>query len=206
MANGSPTAPAPRRPSPPSVVSHLPSGLVISGNRPADIVAFESELVSFFLDAAILLGVPKSVAAVYGIVFASPEPLSFSEISARLNFSNGSVSQALRVLREIGAIRASDSETTLPETRNQDTRNPGVRERFVPDLELRKLAGRFLEQRLEKQLKAGSSRLDVLKRTMPNGDKHATAELTRRLTSLREWHTRARRLLPVARTVLRIVP
>lgn len=201
MANGTPTASAPRRPTPLSVVRALPSGLVIPGDRPADIVAFESELVSFFLDAATLLGVPKSVAAVYGIVFASPDPLSFSEISARLNFSNGSVSQALRVLREIGAIRASDPENTTP-----DARIPAVRERFVPDLELRKLVGRFIEQRLEKQLDAGSNRLDALKRAVPAGDRRATAELTRRLTSLRDWHTRARQLLPVARTVLRIAP
>ncbi len=194
MATGTPTVPSLRRPAP-------SSGLVIAGNRPGDIVAFESELVSFFLDAATLLGVPKSVAAVYGIVFASPEPLSFSEISARLNFSNGSVSQALRVLREIGAVRAAE-----PETMTLDAKAPAARERFVPDLELRKLVGRFLEQRLEKQLDAGSSRLDSLKRTVPAGDRRATVELTRRLASLRDWHTRTRQLLPVARTILRIAP
>jgi DNA-binding transcriptional regulator GbsR (MarR family) len=194
VATGTPTVPSLRRPAP-------SSGLVIAGNRPGDIVAFESELVSFFLDAATLLGVPKSVAAVYGIVFASPEPLSFSEISARLNFSNGSVSQALRVLREIGAVRAAE-----PETMTLDAKAPAARERFVPDLELRKLVGRFLEQRLEKQLDAGSSRLDSLKRTVPAGDRRATVELTRRLASLRDWHTRTRQLLPVARTILRIAP
>lgn len=158
-------------------------------------------MVSFFVDAATLLGVPKSVAAVYGIVFASPEPLSFSEISARLHFSNGSVSQALRVLREIGAIRAAESETMPPEAKVS-----AARERFVPDLALRKLVSRFLEQRLEKQLDAGSSRLDVLKCTLPNGDKAAAGELARRLKSLSDWHTRARQLLPVARTFLRISP
>ena len=76
----------------------------------------------------------------------------------------------------------------------------------MPDLELRKLVGRFIEQRLEKQLDAGSTRLDALKRSVPAGDKHATAELTNRLKSLSDWHTRARQLLPVVRTVLRVTP
>ncbi len=174
---------------------------VLPNGRPGDTIAFEEEMVRFFVDAAGLLGVPKSLAAVYGIIFATPEPMSFSEIAAKLNFSNGSVSQALRVLREMGAIRASAPETTSPETRTS-----AARERFVPELELRKLVGRFLEQRLEKQLNAGSNRLDALKRSVPSCDKRTTAEFNRRLKSLADWHTRARQLLPVARTVLRVTP
>lgn len=197
---------------------------VLPNGRPGDVIAYEEEMVRFFVDAADLLGVPKSLAAVYGIIFATPEPLSFSEIAAKLNFSNGSVSQALRVLREMGAIRrAEDGERTADDglqttegggRRTEDGQRTteggagraSARERFVPDLELRKLVGRFLEQRLEKQLDSGSSRLDALKRTVPAGDKRATAELTRRLKSLSDWHTRARQLLPLARTVLKIAP
>lgn len=166
---------------------------VLSGDRPVANVHFESEMVSFFVEAATLLGVPKSVAAVYGIVFASPGPLSFSEISARLNFSNGSISQALRVLREIGAVRAVDSVGGAAT----------ARERFVPDLALRKLVGRFIEQRLEKQIDTGLFRLKSLERLLPNVDKVETAELTRRINCLHEWHKRASHLVPVVRTTLR---
>lgn len=181
---------------------------VLPNGRPSDVIAYEEEMVRFFVDAADLLGVPKSLAAVYGIIFATPEPLSFSEISAKLNFSNGSVSQALRVLREMGAIRTAEDGRQRTED-GQRTAEGGAgrasaRERFVPDLELRKLVGRFIEQRLEKQLDAGSSRLDSLKRTVPAGDKRANAELARRLKSLSDWHTRARQLLPLVRTVLRV--
>lgn len=150
-------------------------------------------MVDFFVDAAELLGVPKSVAAIYGIVFASPEPLSFSEISARLNFSNGSVSQGLRVLREIGAI--------LPTHSDRDRL-----ERFAPDLKLRKLVIHFLEQRLEKQLDSGSQRLAGLNRAVPTADRKAAIELNRRLKSLGDWHARARQLLPVARAFLKLKP
>ena len=196
---------------------------VLPNGRASDVIAYEEEMIRFFVDAADLLGVPKSLAAVYGIVFATPEPLSFSEIAARLNFSNGSVSQALRVLKEMGAIRRAEdglqtAEGGLRTTEDGGRRSEGggrtsdgggrasARARFVRDVELRKLVGRFIEQRLEKQLDAGSTRLDALKRSVPAGDKHATAELTNRLKSLSDWHTRARQLLPVVRTVLRVTP
>ena len=95
--------------------------LVRPGDRPAAQVAFDESLVDFFVSAADLLGVPKSVAAIYGIVFASPVPLSFAEIEARLDISKGSVSQGLRVLREVGALK----EVSTAEDRA---------ERFTPDL------------------------------------------------------------------------
>jgi HTH-type transcriptional regulator, glycine betaine synthesis regulator len=165
-------------------------GLVLPGERPADVVAFETELVDFFVAAADLLGVPKSVAAIYGIVFASPVPLSFADIEARLNISKGSVSQGLRVLREVGALK--------------DVSKPGDRTGlFEPDLELRKLVGRFVDHRLQKQLDAGGSRLDALHRVLP-GNPAESAELRKRLQSLSDWHSKARALLPVARTFLKL--
>src|SRR4051812_12191723 len=115
------------------------TGLVHSGSRAEGTVAFEISVVDFFVDAADLLGVPKSVAAIYGIVFASPEPLSFREIEGRLNISKGSISQGLRVLREVGALK-------------EVSREPDRAELFTPDLEMKKLAARFLENRLQKQL------------------------------------------------------
>src|SRR5688572_14303026 len=91
------------RPAPIHTAPIMPR-LVVAGDRPADLVAFENEVVDFFVAAADLLGVPKSVAAIYGIVFASPHPLTFSDIEERLAISKGSVSQGLKVLREIGAL------------------------------------------------------------------------------------------------------
>ena len=70
--------------------------------RSASVVGFEEAVVDFFVDAADLLGVPKSVAVRYGIVFASPQPLSFADIEARGTLSKGSISQGLRVLRKMG--------------------------------------------------------------------------------------------------------
>ncbi len=167
-----------------------PRGLVLAAGRPAEVVTFDEQVVDFFVSAADALGVPKSVAAIYGVVFASPLPVSFSEIEARLDISKGSISQGLRVLREVGAIKEVSTSTNRSEL-------------FTPDLELRRLVARFLESRLEKQLAAGSSKLAALGKTVPGGD-GGSVELRKRLKSLSDWHRKARALLPVARTFLKL--
>ncbi len=185
------------------------ASLVIPGDRPADTVAFEVQMVDFFVSAADLLGVPKSVAAIYGVVFASPGPLSFAEIEARLDISKGSVSQGLRVLREVGALKVLNSDAGARDGEGEagnGSRSPFSTRRgdaYVPDLELRKLVARFLENRLENQLTAGSSRLAALTRAVPGKGAEA-AELKKRLQSLSDWHSKAKTLLPLARTVLKI--
>ena len=76
--------------------------------RVPDAAAFEQAMVGFFTEAAEMLGLPKSVAAIYAVIFASPRPLSFADVETRLQLSKGSVSQGLRFLRQIGAIRAAE--------------------------------------------------------------------------------------------------
>ncbi len=167
------------------------TGLVVDGGRAPDVVAFEEQIVAFFLDAADLLGVPKSVAAIYGIVFATPTPLTFAEIESRLAISKGSVSQGLRVLREIGALKESQVAGSTAKA-------------FVPDLELRKLIARFLDHRLGQQIESGTSRLNNLRSILPRSSPRERAELCARLESLSDWHRKSRALLPVVKTMLKL--
>jgi len=174
------------------IVGYAPSsrGLVLAAGRAPEVVAFDEQVVDFFVSAADELGVPKSVAAIYGIVFASPLPLSFADIEQRLKISKGSISQGLRVLREMGALKEVSTSAHRAEL-------------FTPDLELRRLVARFLENRLEKQLSAGSHKLAALSRGVP-GNSGEAAELKKRIRSLSDWHTKATALLPLVRTVLKI--
>jgi DNA-binding transcriptional regulator GbsR (MarR family) len=164
--------------------------LVKPGDRPSEVFAFEGRVVDFFVGAADLIGVPKSVAAIYGIVFASPVPLSFAGIESRLDISKGSISQGLRVLREVGALKEVSAATDRVES-------------FEPDLELRKLVHRFLENRLQTQLDSGSAQLASLAQAVP-GRKDEAIALRRRLKSLRDWHSKAQALLPMAKTFLKL--
>lgn len=191
------------------------SGLVRSDNRSADELAFDNAVVSYFIDAAEMLGVPKSVAAIYGICFASPEPLSFSDINERLEISSGSISQGLRVLREVGALKiAPTSRTVEPLTgraeREQQIDGSAVkqllarsRDRYEPDLELRNLVLHWIEMRLQKQLSSGRNRLQEIVNSLSQTD-GAFTTLRVRFESLQTWQDKAHSLLPIAKTFLKL--
>lgn len=168
---------------------------VVASGREAHEVEFEEGMVTFFVDAADLLGVPKSVAAIYGVIFASVTPLSFSEITARLNLSGGSVSQGIKLLREMGAIKA------VPPEGEGESRG---RDRFVPDLELRQLMRRFIEQRLEAQLDRGDRNLENLATTASAYAPDNHDLIAQRLSKLRRWHSRARAVIPLVKTALKL--
>ena len=193
----SPTVASPRaadgRPARSPELAGAGSRLVVPGDRLADQVTFENSMVDFFVDAAGLLGVPKSVAAIYGVVFASPVPLSFADIDARLDISKGSISQGLRMLREVGALK-------------EVSRAADRAELFSPDLELRKLIQRFLEQRLQKQLDTGRTRLAGLRKAATLFPAPAQKELLQRVKKLQQWHDRSCALLPLAKTFLNLTP
>jgi len=180
---------------PPPASPGMPPEFVVSESivradgRAPDMVAFEVALVDFFLRGAELLGVPRSVAAIYGIIFASPAPLSFADVEAHLDISKGSISQGLRVLREIGAIKVVEG-------------NDSRRDYFAPDLELRKLVVRFLDERLNRQLADGSERLKHLGRAVPDAGAAATATLRERIRQLKNWHDKTRAVVPVVKTFL----
>ncbi len=171
----------------PSAYAHL----VRSRAADEPVLRFEREVVDFFVGAADLLGVPKSVAAIYGIVFASPRPLSFAEIGERLDISKGSISQGLRVLREVGALKEVSTESDKAEL-------------FEPDLEMRRLIDRFLENRLQKQLESGSRRLALLKEKLGAYRHGEQVTMRGRVKKLQQWQDRSKALLPVMRTFLKL--
>jgi len=165
--------------------------LVRIDGRSAEIAAFEATLVGFFVDSANFLGVPKSVAAVYGICFASPDPLSFADIAQRLDLSVGSINQGVRFLRGIGALKEVSTAAERVE-------------RFEPDMELRKLVSRWIEERLQKQLHSGQSRLAAIGNSIPADRNGSTKKLSARLKSLQDWHNRAQKLPPLVQVFLKV--
>jgi HTH-type transcriptional regulator, glycine betaine synthesis regulator len=179
----------------------LADSLIQRNGRAADTVTFEIAVVSFFIDAAEMLGVPKSVAAIYGICFASPEPLSFADIQERLAISQGSISQGLKVLREVGALRVTGHIPIVNQT--SVVTDAKRRDYYEPDLELRNLIGRYLEQRLERQLAAGHDRLQLMVKAVPNLDSRART-LQGRIEALQTWHEKSRAILPLAKTFLKL--
>lgn len=183
---------------PAGLLSHAPDGeaiasgarsLVLAHGRSDACVAFDREIVVFFVEVAHSVGVPKSVAAIYGVCFSSPEALSFGEIGARLDISKGSLSQGLRFLRDAGALRlkVSPAERTA---------------RFEPNLELRNLVLGLIDQKLKRQLLAGDERLAVVSAAIPQTRDHAQDVLQARVKSLRTWQDKSKALIPLVKAFL----
>jgi DNA-binding transcriptional regulator GbsR (MarR family) len=63
------------------------------------------EIIDFFIRLSPLLGQPRSVAVIYGLLFSSVRPLDLDEVIERLRLSRGSASQGLNILLRLGAAR-----------------------------------------------------------------------------------------------------
>src|SRR4051812_20709987 len=96
-----------------------------------ELQAIEDELIAHFADLAGAFGFPRSYGQIYGLLYASARPLSFTDIQERLKLSKGSVSQGLKTLRDAKAIRPAEGA---------DWR----REHFAPETELRQLLAGFM--------------------------------------------------------------
>ena len=137
-----------------------------------------------------IFGVSKSVGQIYGLIYASPDPLSFSDIVERLEISKGSASQGLQLLRALGAVQ--------PAKYGDDNR-----EYFVPELGLRRLIGGILRGQIEPVVKNGSVRMKRLYEMASAASSAAqrTFQLDR-VRQLETWRRQATLIMPVLRTLL----
>ena len=159
---------------------------------PSALSVGETEVVAIFVQMTQVLGLPKSLGEIYGLLFATPQPLAFQEIADRLRLSKGSVSQGLRFLRSVGAIKP----VIIPGDR---------REFFEPETELRALVSGFLKERLNPQLETWAARTKALRvedfgttvevgGSLPNKDR---VTLENRIEKLSSWQKRANLVLPM---------
>jgi len=164
---------------------------------PAD---YESGLVDIFADLADLFGNPKSYGQIYGLLFASEEPLTIEEIGQRLDISQGSISQGLRQLESFGAIIKE--------------RNDGSRQAlYTAKLEMKLLIAGFLKERVIPRLESTESRVKALQASLSTPSLRSQTQVSSlsssslasarfRLNRLAKWHRSARTLLPIARKIL----
>jgi DNA-binding transcriptional regulator GbsR (MarR family) len=65
----------------------------------------DRETTAFWIEAAALLGLSRSIGESYALIFLSPEPLNADDLVEKLGISRSGAGQALKQLAEIGAIR-----------------------------------------------------------------------------------------------------
>ena len=151
--------------------------------------AAQREIVQVCEGAVLQFGFSRSVGQIFGVVYCSSEPLTFADVAARLELSNGSVSQGLRFLREFGAIK----RVSMPGDR---------RELFAAETELRRLLLGALQTRLREPLESGSERLKALKKRLRTSSEPNREFLSQRLDSLHAWHRKALLILPLVQRFL----
>jgi len=150
----------------------------------------EDRVIELFGGIGHLLGFPRSLGSLYGLLFVSDTPLCLDEITARLGVSKGGVSMGLRQLREVGAILVAKREGDR-------------RDFYAPELQLRRLVRAMLQDKVIPQLERGGTHLRNLQElasALPTGQ---SRHLRDRLGKLNQWHRRANSTLPLAMQLLR---
>jgi DNA-binding transcriptional regulator GbsR (MarR family) len=165
----------------------------LDGNRVVALSDFQREMIELFVHASQVLGVPKSIGEIYGLLFASAEPLTLDQVVEMLQISKGSASQGLRLLYNLNAAK----KVYVPGDR---------RDHYVAELRLRHLVSGFLRERVQPHLESGLERVQHLA-TYTKGSKEEMDEakfVADRLNRLRSWHKRAEQLVPLAQKILSV--
>lgn len=150
---------------------------------------FERECVALFSGFLHVLGVPNSIGAIYGLLFASPEPLCFADIVERLDMSKGSVSQGLAFLRQSEAVKVVEVAGDR-------------REFFEPELGLRRLASGLIQEKIQPLAKETKDAVVRLKQHAGSAQGEQSNFQLERIKQLETWHRQLGRVLPVVQTIL----
>ena len=118
-----------------------------------EVEVIDDRILSFFQDGVRMIGLPKSLGEIYGVLYASPKPMTMQDLINRLGISKGSASQGLKMLRTLGAVRQVDY---------RDDRKTY----FEADVELKKLVGGFIREEIRPHLKSGQDKLARLQISM----------------------------------------
>lgn len=136
----------------------------------------ESGLIEMFIESARVLGLPKSVGQIYGLLYVSQSPLSMEDVMLRLGISQGSASQGLKQLRAFRAIR-------LVYVQGQR------RDYYEPEIELRKLVSGFVREVIYPHLEQLNDRLGHLEELVnEDPDLSHNEHLLARLESMKTWN------------------
>lgn len=157
-----------------------------------DLSPLERQVVAVFVDGVRVLGLPKSIGEIYGLLFISQAPLSLDDLVQRLNISKGSASQGLRMLKNLGAVKEANG-------------NGGAERRtyYQPAVELKPLVGGFIREQIRPHLDSGKSKIQKLSETARAvGNPEERAFLSDRVERLEQWMRSGSKVLPILQKIL----
>lgn len=159
---------------------------------PYELDPLERQMVAVFVDGVRVLGLPRSIGEIYGLLFISRSPLSLDDLVLRLNISKGSVSQGLRMLKSLGAVHEANG-------------NGGTERRtyYEPAVELKRLVGGFIRKQIRPHLESGKTKISQLAQIaceLP--DPEHRQFLSGRVERLDQWMRSGAKVLPLLQTFL----
>lgn len=150
----------------------------------------EERVISIFVDGVKVLGLPRSVGEIYGLLFISPAPLSLDDLVERLGISKGSASQGLRTLKSLGAVREANGQ---PERRTY----------YEPAIELKRLVGGFIREQIRPHLDSGKNKISDLAAVASQVDDPQQRQFLKdRVERLNHWMKTGSKVLPILQKLL----
>ncbi len=147
-------------------------------------------MIEVFVDGVKVLGLPRSIGEIYGLLFISPEPQSLDDLVHRLGISKGSASQGLRTLKELGAVKDTSGSVSR-------------RTYYQADIELKRLVGGFIREQLRPHLESGQLKVGRLVEAVSEQDDPEMQQFyDERIERLEFWMRRGRQVLPIVQKVL----
>lgn len=154
------------------------------------LTSLQEQVVNFFVDGVRVLGLPRSLGEIYGLLFISNAPLSLDDLVRILGISKGSASQGLKTLRILGAVREASG-------------NENRRTYYEPAVELKPLVGGFIREQVRPHLESGASKLQKLEETAKEALDPAEREFfVDRIERLESWMKRGGQVLPMLQRIL----
>lgn len=155
-----------------------------------ELSALERQVIDVFVDGVKVIGLPKSLGEIYGLLFLSPAALSLDDVVQKLRLSKGSASQGLRMLRELGAVKEAEG-------------NGSRRTLYEPDVDLKRLVGGFIREQVRPHLESGKGKVGkLIKNAVEEEDVELRKFYRRRLQKLEAWMSRGRIVLPLIQRML----
>jgi DNA-binding transcriptional regulator GbsR (MarR family) len=149
----------------------------------SELSSLEIESIEMFINFLRLLGWPKSVGEIYGLLFVSARPLAMDEIMLRLDISLGAASQGLKLLREFGAVRVAYQ--------------PGQRkDHYVASGELSRFATSYIEEELLPRLHTAQERIKRMEQMMQSLPETERQLPTERIDRLKYWLGKGQKIAP----------
>ena len=151
----------------------------------------ELEAIDFFVRMMSIMGLPRSVGEIYGLLYFSEIPLSMDDISRRLSISMGSTSQGLKTLRSLKAIRTSYVQGDR-------------KDHFIAETEFRRLFSNFIKEDILPHLDSATERITRMETSISSNLSDKKEFYITRIEKLKRLTKAGRRLLPALAGLLKL--